>query len=137
MHDTSFRGEGGRGGGGGGGGGGVDAMGRKVEGGGGRERVEVKGEGGCNGMVGKRRRRRWRKRRGRRKRERRREGKGGRGGGGRGRRRYRKPGFGLLVGEHKRLVQAIVWQLHGHLAEGWNGGEGVNVQRANIHAPDM
>ena len=58
---------------------------RKVEGGG-RERVEVKGEGGCNGMVGKRRRRRWRKRRGRRKRERRREG-GGRGGGGRGRRR--------------------------------------------------
>ena len=46
-----------------------DAMGRKVEGRGGRERVEVKGEGGCNGMVGKRRRRRrerrrWRKKRG-------------------------------------------------------------------------
>ena len=44
-------------------------MGRKVEGRGERERVEVKGEGGCNGMVGKRRRRRrerrrWRKRRG-------------------------------------------------------------------------
>ena len=59
----------------------MDAMGRKVEGGRGRERVEVKGEGGCNGMVGKRRRRRerrrWRKRRGRRKRERR-EGGGGR-----------------------------------------------------------
>ena len=61
----------------------MDAMERKVEGGGGRERVEVKGRGGCNGMVGKRRRRRrrrrrrWRKRRGRRKRERR-EGGGGR-----------------------------------------------------------
>ena len=43
----------------------------------------------------------------------------------------------LTVGEHKRLVQAIVWQLHGHLAEGWKGGEGVNVPLANIHAPDM
>ena len=81
-----------------GGGGGVDAMGRKVEGGGGRERVEVMGKGGCNGMVGKRRRRRerrrWRKRRGRRKRVRRREGGEGRGGGRGSRKRYRKPGFG-------------------------------------------
>ena len=30
-------------------------------------------------------------------------------------------------------MQAIVWQLHGHLAEGWKGGEGVNVPRAKIH----
>ena len=28
-------------------------------------------------------------------------------------------------------------QLHGHLAEGWKGGEGMNVPRANMHAPDM